>query len=261
MRFTLGMAMAAFWAAGLSGCVPTISPEARADLVAAGDAYDQGDDASAVRAASRFLAVHPRVEEAGEAFYVRGMAQRRRGKTAEAAKDLAAAATLAKRKDLVAAIHLALGNLAYDGGDMASARLHYEATLERVPRQAPPADQALYRLGCVLQRQGKWAQADLYFDRLIHLFEGDELARRAESRIRATRWSIQAAAYARPGAERPLVDRLRQAGLPARTDQELRQGRMMQLVRVGVYATFRAAEGDLPKVKRIQSDAFITPAR
>ncbi len=261
------------WAAALlavavlSGCQGAISPAGQRLLATANAAYRRGDDAGAIEAGSRFLQVHPRLEEAGEAYYLRGMA-RLRSKQPGGKADLLAAIKLAKRKDLLTLAHVKLGELAYADDDMPQAESHYRSAVEHARPGAPPADEAMYRLGCVLQRLGRWKEADQHFDRLIYLFEGTEAARRAQDRIRAVRWSIQAGAFEKAstgGAER-LIAELRRAGLSehARVDVELRQGRLMRLVRVGSYRTYDAARRDLfvfGKVRAVRADAFITPAR
>ena len=261
MRIAKGILLCLTWAGVLAGCNGAVSPEGRKLLLAANSAYQGGDDAAAVRACSRFLQMHPRAQEAGEAHYVRGLAQARQGTTAAAQDDLLAALRFAKRKDLIALVHAKLGELAYNAGDMAQAETHYRAVLPNTPPGAPPADEAMYRLGCVLQRQGRWQEADQFFFRVIHLFEGKEMAKRAALRVQAVRWSIQAGAYTTVDAAEDLKKQLAAAGLPARIDRELREGRLLRLVRVGSYPTYAKAQADLDRAQRVRHDSFITAAR
>ena len=254
-------------AALLSGCQGAISPEGRRLLATADAAYRRGDDAAAIQASSRFLQVHPRLEEAGEAHYLRGVSRLRSKDAVGGKADLLAAVKLAKRQDLLALAHVKLGELAYGADDMPQAESHYRSALEQARPGAPPADEAMYRLGCVLQRLGRWGEADQHFDRLIYLFEGTEAAKRAQGRVRAVRWSVQAGAFEKgstAAAERLSAD-LNRTGLfgKTRVDVELRQGRLMRLVRVGSYQTYDAARADplFEKVRAIRPDAFITAAR
>ncbi len=259
------IASAIVWLAGAAalagGCAGTVSPEGKKLLLAANSAYQSGDDAAAAQAASRFLQMHPQAEEAGEAHYIRGMSELRQGQEAAGRADLLSALRFAKRKDLIALAHAKLGELAYDAGNMAQAETQYRAVLPNTPAGAPPADEAMYRLGCILQRQGRWGEADRFFDKVIHLFDGTELAKRSAIRIRATHWSVQVGAFATPAPAEELRARLARTGLPARIDLELREGQMLRLVRVGSYRTYSQAEAELPKVQAIRRDAFVTAAR
>lgn len=244
-----------------AGCDGAISPEGRRLLTAANQAYSAGDDPGAIKASSGFLRLHPRVSQAGEAHYIRGLARCRAGQPGPGKADLNAALSLARRKDLIALTHAKLGDLAYRDGDMRQAELHYRAALKHVPPGAPPADQAMYRLAVILQRRGDWQEADLLLRRVTYLFPRSELAERAARRVGARRWSVQAGAFTAAAAAERLRARLVRAGLAARVGLELRDGRMMRLVRVGSHATYGAARADLAKVRKVCGDAFIAPSR
>lgn len=259
MLLMLGTYLACIGAA--AGCNASVSPEGVRLLRDSDVAYRRGDDAEAIASATRFLELHPRLQESGEAYYIRALARKRTGRTGEAKSDLQAALGLAKRPDLLVRVHHASGELAYASGDLPAAEGHYREVVELNPAAAPPSDQALYRLGCVLQRQGRWAEADSYFTRLTHLFDGSALARRAEDRIRAKQWSIQVGAFANTAAASRLERQLIARGLPARTDIDTRDKKLLRFVRIGSYATYKAAEAHLQRARTISSDAFITPAR
>jgi len=255
------LAACAGWLWVLGGCNGAVGPEGRKILLAGYDAYRRGDDETAVQAASRFLRVYPRVQEASEAYYLRGLARIRSGQAEAGKGDLELALRFAKRKDLIARAHVRLGEMAYSSGDMSQAEAHFRSALANVAPDVPPADEAMYRLGCVLQRLGRWREADAMFGKVGYFFENTEVARRAGARIRAVRWSIQVGAYAGVEGARDLRDRICRAGPIARIDRERRGDRVMFLVRVGSYSTYEQARGDLERVRRLKSDAFITPAR
>jgi len=258
MARTLMAAMwAGCWAAG--GCA--VGPEGRQALQSADAAYLRGDDETTIRQAGRFLALHPRLPEAAEAYYLRGLALCRQGRDAEAKADLTAAVAASKRDDLTAQAHARLGEMAYAAGDWPEARKHYEAVLKYGRGGAPPCDQAMYRLGCLFQQEGRWRDADVVFRRLRHLFDKTELARRAQARVGAKFWSVQAGAFTSAETADALCGRLAQAGLPARVDLALRDGKLMRLVRVGEYPTYDAAAGAVAQVRRIEPEAFATPAQ
>jgi tetratricopeptide (TPR) repeat protein len=245
----------------LVGCSAAVSPEGAAALRAGNSAYLRGDDRATVESASRFLELHPRAEEAGEAYYLRGLARLRLGQAGSGREDLLAAIQATRREDLKALANLALGNLAFEAGDLTEAEDRYRACLGGLAMGAPPADQAMYRLGCVLQRGGRWLEADRMFNRQMHLFEGMRLSGRAAERAQARQWSVQAGAFAEPAAAERLRGALRAADMPARIDLELRDGRPMHLVRVGAFPDYTSALAMLAKVRGRQAGAYLVPAR
>ena len=257
MARTSMAAMLLWWAA--AGCA--VSPEGRQLLHSANAAYRRGDAALMVRDAERFLAMHPRVPEAAEAYYLRGLARCRQGRAAEAKPDLAAAVAASKRDDLTAQAHAKLGELAYAAGNGPEARRHYEAVLKHGRNGAPPCDQAMYRLGCMFQNEGRWREADRMLCRLRHLFVNTDLARRAQTRVGAKFWSVQAGAFTAPDSADALCERLSRASLPARVDLAVRDGKLMRLVRVGAYPTYAAVQPALARVRRLEPEAFATPAQ
>lgn len=261
MRVIASVAVVVCFAALSAGCITTVKPEAARYLQAADAAFRRGDDTAAIEAGSQFIQMYPRLEQSGEAYYIRGLARCRAGKVNTGKADLQTALTLTKRKDLMALVHCRLGDLAYQADEMAESEGHYRQALRYVRPGAPPADEAMYRLGCILQREGRWREADLFFSRVMHFFDGAPLAKRSAEHAYAARWSIQTAAMSKVASAKQLKRRLRLAGLDARTDLELRNGRVMRLVRVGSYRTYGQAQADLGKVRTIVTDAYITSAR
>ncbi len=261
MRMVAGIGSLLLCVAVAGGCDGTVSPEGARLLQESDLAYRRADDASTVELTSRFLELHPRLRQSAEAYYLRGLARKRQGRTDQAKDDFQAAVSLSGRVDLLARAHLSLGEIAFEAGDMAKAQEHYAEIVEINPSAAPPSDQALYRLGSILQRQGKWRQADARFMRLIRLFDGSELARRAEDRARATRWSIQVGAFADIEGARQFQRKCRAAGLDARMDLDLRGGKLLRLVRVGSYPRYELARANLERIRKVGKDAYITPAR
>ena len=261
MRFLAGIATVVSLAALSAGCNTVVSPEAKGYLQTADTSFRHENNKAAIESSSRFIQMYPRLEESGEAYYIRGLARCREGQISAGKDDLQIALTLTKRKDLVALVHCRLGDMSYQSGEMATSEKHYRTALEYVRHGAPPADEAMYRLGCILQREGRWGEADLFFSKVVHFFDGTALAERAADHSHAVQWSIQAAAMSNVTSARHLRGRLRHVGLDARTDLELKSGRVMRLVRVGSYRTYGQAQADLGKVRRIVSDAFITSAR
>jgi outer membrane protein assembly factor BamD (BamD/ComL family) len=263
MRKTTWLLVANFcWGAGCAaGCNGQLSPEAQKLLAAGKLAYKNGDDVNAVRNMELFLKDNVRSKQADEAFYCRGLAKYRMGNLAGAKADLQEALDRAGSKPVKIASILALGDLAYDTNDTTVSEKMYQDVLKEIDRDKKPADQASYRLGCTLQRQGRWTEADSYFDRVMFLFDGTELARRSAQHVRCRAWTIQAGAYGEASRADAVVGDLTSKKLPAERRMYLRDGKPIFLVSVGRYPTFKQAEADLPKVKHYYADAFITTTR
>ncbi len=263
MRARLALRLVAAAALGVvvGGCVQPVTPEARKLVADARAAYDRGDDPAVVRDTTTFLDRYAQTDLADVAYYLRGLAHYRRKDLSAARADLKLAASRAERRDVRVGALKALGDLAFDAGDLEWAETLYREGLAAAAPRRPPADEIRYRLGCTLQRQGRWAQADEQFDRVVYVFADTEVARRAERRLRCLGWTVQAGAYARQDSARAEAARLRKAGLAAATKSAMLDGKLRFLVHVGRYGRHDEAAGALPAVRRLRSDAFVTPTR
>jgi tetratricopeptide (TPR) repeat protein len=251
------------WAllAACVGCVEQVDPEAKKLLTASKAAYDCGDDEAVIRDTTAFLKDHAKSQPAEVAYYLRGLALYRRGNLPAARADLKLAASHAQRKDVRTGALKALGDLAFDSGDADWAEGLYREALAEMEPKAAPADEVRYRLGCALQRKGRWGEADEQFDRVVHVFAGTQAARRAERRLRCVAWTVQAGAFARRDAARAEAARLRARGLTVVTRPETVDAKLCFLVQVGLYDTYEQAAAALPAVRALRSDAFVTPTR
>ena len=244
-----------------AACNGPLTPEAEKLLESGRLAYKQGDDNGAVRKMDLFLKDWAKSRQADEAYYYRGLAKYRTHNLPGAREDLQAALDRTRRKAVRVGAMVALGDLADDTDDTAAAEKVYLDVLKDIDRDKKPADHVCYRLGCTLQRQGRWKDADAYFDKVIYLFNGTELAGRAQQHVRCKAWTIQAGAFeAKPRADAAAAA-LRREGLDASSQPALRDGKPVFLVNVGRYPTFRQAAADLSKVRRHCNDAFVTTTR
>lgn len=245
-----------------AGCNGDVSPEARLLLEAAGDAYRAGDNQQAVQKTDAFLKDNSRSRQAGEAYYYRGRARLALGDRAGAAADLNQAAASAQDKAIQADSLLVLGNLALDAGDASSAERLYRQSLEKDEAGRKPSDETLYRLGCLLQKQGRWQEADLQFDRLIYFFDGTDLAAQAGRKVRSTAWTIRTGTYAARADAQQAGAALGLAGpLAAATREVLEDGRLMFAVQAGRFATYDQASAALPGVRARAKDAEVAETR
>jgi tetratricopeptide (TPR) repeat protein len=246
---------------GVIGCNAQMPPQARQLLTAGLEAYEAGDDDTAVARMDEFLGQYPRVRGAEQAYYLRGVAHYRQGRLEAARADLNEAIGRADDTVLRSKARVALGDLAYDEGDMALAENLYRQALADLARGEAPADHARYRLGCVLQRQGRWAEADQQFNRLIYVFEQSPFAPSAERRVHARAWTVQAGAFNEQGHAAERARELTAAGLPAEVRPVLAEGGPRFVVQVGRHATYEAAAAAVDDVRRREPQAFVTVTR
>jgi tetratricopeptide (TPR) repeat protein len=246
---------------GSTGCVEPVSPEARQLLLDGRAAYDRGEDATVLRQTNAFLAQHARSSLSDVAHYLRGLADYRQQNLPAARADLQAALAETKRRDIRLGSLKALGDLAYEDGDLAGADSFFRQALAECEPSVRPADEIGYRLGCALQAQGRWSEADEQLDRVAHVFAGSEIARRAERRLRCVAWTVQAGAYEKKAAADTEAVRLRAARLPASTRPVLVDGKLRFFVQAGWFDTRDKAAALLPAVRKVRPDAFIIPSR
>lgn len=244
-----------------AGCGGELDPEGRRLLQTGKTAYAQGAYGVADRDLTAFLDAYSRSNEAAEALYYRGLARRKTGDLDGAAGDLRKAAEEADTREMRGKALVALGDVEFEANRTAGAERAYREALEGIETGRPPADRAHFQLGRVLQRQGRWEDADLQFDRVMYLFENTSLAERAASRVRGRAWTIQIGAFRERARAEALADRAEKRGMPAVVSAATRGGAPIFPVHVGRHATYEQAERALPAVRGIQSDAFITTTR
>jgi len=249
-----------FLIAGM-GCEGPLSPQARQLLQEGYHFYQAGRDAEAIEKLDRFLVDNAKSNRADEAYYLRGLAWSRQKDSAQAKSDFQAAVDTTQNVSLRAKAQVGLGDLAYQEDQMALAENLYRRALGDIEQGQEPSDHAHYRLGCVLQRQGRWAEADVQFDRVVYLFADSELAGLARRRTHSTAWTIQTGAF----REKIRADRaaapLRDIGLSAFTQPLLQDQRPLFVVQVGRFDTYEQAAASLSEVQKHQPDSFVITTR
>ena len=257
MRNALAIVLTAAAVVGCNG-PKKLTPEGERLLQQGKDAFDRGDDAAAIARMDRFVTDNVGMVGVDQAYYYRGRAKYRGKDLPGAAADMDQAVARTEDDGLRASARIVLGDIAYDRGQMASAAESYGQALDEIPLGKKPADHALFRLGCTLQRQGKWVQADLRFDRLIYLFPKSKVAALAGRRIRGVAWTVQVGAYRKKSRADQAAAALRADRLAAEVRPILQEGRPLFLVQAGRFQGYDQAAARLPELRRLHPDAFVT---
>ncbi len=248
--------------AGLTaGCAGTLSPQAARQLEGCRQLYHSGDDAAASQCLTTFLQDKANKPAFDQAHYLRGLSRLRVGERAGAKADFNAALRNASDGDLEALALLELGQMAYEADDMARAENTLRQALANITEGEQPGDRTRYLLGCVLQRQGRWEDADLQFDRVIFQFEGSDLARQAGRKTHCKAWTIQMGAYRKKNLAASAAERFRRNKITAFDNIIFDEHGPLFVVQIGRYPTYEQAVAELLVVRRQHAEAFVTPSR
>jgi tetratricopeptide (TPR) repeat protein len=242
----------------VSGCGGAVSRQGRILLRESQNSLVRQDYKDTIAKADRFLREYGGTREAGRAYYLRGKAKQSLSNTTGAETDLREAVSRSDNSDVRANARLALGQMAFDSGQMQQAEELYRDAVADTEVGKPPGDHAHYRLGCVLQRRGLWHKAELEFRQVIEYFANTELARRSSRRVNATAWTVQAGAFNNEVRAASLVKKLRTAGLAPDVKPVLGKAGPLFIVVVNRYGTYQQAAKALNSVRKHQADAFVT---
>ena len=240
------------------GCGGAAPRQGRRLLAESQNSLVRRDYNDTIEKADRFLREYGGTREAGRAYYLRGKAKLSLSNIAGAKSDLQEAVSRSDNGDVRANARLALGQLAFDSGQMLLAEELYRDAIADIEVGKPPGDHAHYRLGCVLQRRGLWRRAELEFRQVVEYFANTELARRSSRRVNATAWTVQAGAFSNEPRAASLVKKLRAGGLAPDVRAVLGKSGPLFVVVVNRYGTYQQAAKALSSVKKYQADAFVT---
>lgn len=245
--------------AALVGCdAKPLTSEGQALLDEGIAAYDAEDYDQARERLDVFMAAHGDRRGADEAYYYRGLAHYEMGHPERAKIDFATAIDRSSRSDLKALARLALGVIAYDQGEDAAAEEHLRRSLKDLPEDQPPSDRAMYYLGASLQRQSRWSEADVYFNRLIWTFPASAQVSEAKRRVHGRHWTIQVGAFSDLDNAERLVANLKGEGHPAFLWPKHTGGRLRYFVRIGRWGSYQRAASQLAEIKATYEGAFLT---
>ena len=244
----------------LSGCTRTASKQGQAQLALAKKQYDSKDYTLSAHTLTEFLKREGGVQEAAEAYYLRGMCYRYREppKNELAEEDFLQAVKKSSNGPVQGWAYVALGHIYYetrtDKQDQAVA--YYQSALKSL-KDEPPKDAVLHRLGVALQRLGQWEEGDVYLSRCFDSFGSSMYATYARRHFGARTWRIQFGAFANLNRASKLVSELTSAGWEADWQPHRDNGRLLYIVRVGQYATYLSAQNDLKRARATYPEALL----
>lgn len=244
-----------------TGCQMPLSARAQQQLASGQESYQRKDYSGTVAKMDEFLRENERSSAADEGYFLRGLAEYDLKNYDAAKSDLEQVVTRTKNPDVRARASLALANLSYDTGDMVLAENMYRHALASLPAKHEKAAEAHYRLGSVLQRQGRWREADAEFYKVTYYFPNTEPARRAGRAINSTAWTVQTGSFANMRAAETAAKKLRGQNLPAQAASAMSDSGVRYVVQVGRFDRFEEAATTVAQARKIQSDAFITSTR
>ena len=244
------------------GCAgETIRPETQRALDSAMAAYRAKQDRKVIRQANHILRQETRGEGAMQAYYLRGMAEYRLKEYSPAREDLQRVYDRTRNPDLRIKATDTLGELAYLQGNLEEAARYFEEVFDQTPENERPSDHARFRLGCIRQRQGRWADADVHFEKVLYYFPKSKLATQTKHRVRGRSWTIQVGAYKSKKSANAAANRFRRAGQRVYIEPVMRDGKLVFLLQVGRWGQYETAESKLPSIRKLKSDAFLHVAR
>ncbi len=239
----------------------TISPQAREHLDIGLRAYQAGDNRRAIAQADAVLSGGSQGSLAMQAYYLRGMAWYRLKDFDKSQNDLEQVDRKSNNTQLRVRAMDSLGEIAYLRDDMSRAKNYFDQVVELAGRGQRPVDHAHYRLGCILQRLGKWQDADVHFQRVIFLFGQSTLAKQARERVNGRKWTIQVGSYSERHNARNAAGLFSREKMKTYIEPSIRDGRMAFLLQVGRWENFEQAAGQLEAVRRMKADAFLQVTR
>lgn len=245
----------------IAGCNGELNPQARELLLSAYESYEIGDDAAVRQQTDEFLTTYGRSARADEAHYLRGMTRLRQKDTAGGKSDLDEALALTSHDNLRANALVALGDLAYDVQDMALAENKYRQALAHAEEGVEPSGHAHYRLGSVLQRQGRWREADAEFNSVMHHWPDSALGAASAAKTHSTAWTLQAGSFRDKRRADAEARRLRAKGWSASVRPSTIKNQLVFRVQIGRYATYEQAFAAQPKAEQDAKGAFVTVTR
>jgi tetratricopeptide (TPR) repeat protein len=238
-----------------------LDPRSQEHLEASLASYRAGDNTATITQADAILAEHRRGETAMQAYYLRGMARYRLEQYDAARPDLEYVSRKTDDESLRIKALDALGELAYRQGRLAEAARDLLEVVEQILPSQKPADHAHFRLGCIRQKEGRWKDADVHFQRVMYYFSGSKLARRSRLRAGGRAWTVQLGSFGnRSGAAAEAKQLSADCG-KVNVEPVMRNGKLVFLLQIGRWNQYSRAAAELSRIRKIKADAFLQVTR
>ncbi len=245
---------------------PVVSEDAHL-LAAAKERLLAGDYPKAVDGFAEFLARAPVPEQAGEAYYFKGLAHLALGQYYQAENSFRRLLSVKRPADLQGLARKALADTFFARGEYANAEKLYKELLAGTPVDVP-GDEVLYKLGVALQRQQKWEDSETYFRRLSSAYPASSWEAAARSKLESEErfFSVQVAAFRSRQAAQRLAQELSRLGYQANTRETVTTptparpaGELLFVVRVGSYGTYQEASLQAQMLRHHGYETMVVP--
>jgi len=243
----------------LAGCAES-QEQRRVSLVQGEQAFANRQYDAAIGQLTAYLNEAHDQPDAGRALYVRGMAEALSDRRPQAYSDLEHAAHDAHDTQVTWRAQAVLGVLRFEDQQWAPAAQALGSAVGAMPA-GPPMDALLFRLGLCAERLGQWGAAQTQYRRVVGEFPQGTYAGLAQRRLdlKADHFAVQCGAFAQVQNASAQVAQLRQGGLAAQVQRDVRGGSAPYVVFVGRYGTYAEAVDALGRVRAIVPDAVIWP--
>ena len=247
----------------LSGCVQQASQSGQTQLNIGRDQYEKKHYSSAIHSLSEFLKNERGSREVAYALYLRGLCYRGMGpkEDKQAVKDLEKAIRISDNEVVQRHAHIALGHIYFEKQQPVYEKSvwHYKNALPGM-EDVPPKDDVLYRLGVALQGLGQWKDADLYFSQCFNTFKLSKYAAAARNRFGAQAFRLQVGAFSSLQSAKKLVGELGRRGWQGDWSGKEKNGKLLYIVQVGKYNTYKEAGEALSRLLAIYPKAMMVTA-
>jgi tetratricopeptide (TPR) repeat protein len=194
------------------------------------------------------------------AYYVRGMALAQTGARGRAYEDLERTAGGAQDPVLAGNAYAVLGVLHFEDGHWIQAQRAFRAAIDRLPPR-PPCDALLYRRGLCQERSGRWSEALMSYEHVVHDYPAGPYAGNAQRRLQlqADHFAVQCGVFAEQANADRLVADLAERGLSTYVRGENRGGQQCFIVLHGRFTSYEDAIDALAQAKGYVPGAVLWP--
>ena len=250
-------------AAALAGCQTTSGTAGGrpALLESATATYLAGDGEEAIRLYTDFLGSQPSTAQASEAYLGRGTAYYDLGRYRLAEADFANSERMARDRGVRARAMLRLAHAIFAQDRYAEAAKLYMRVL-RSHKGYVAQDEALYRLGIALARQGQWEDARAYLEDVLSRWPNGEFAKLARAKlpcVMGRHFTVQVGAFTKRELAETKVGELREKGFQGEVVPIDMAGVPGYAARSGRLATWAQAQDHAGRLERAGFSTYALP--